>query len=65
MVSFTPLPCNPRGKSAGTHWIGGWLCPRVSYEKIVSTIGSIFHLLLTGFLCDLFFDPEDGGSAFV
>jgi hypothetical protein len=29
------------------------------------TIGSIYHLFFIGFLFDLFFDPEDGGSAFV
>jgi hypothetical protein len=27
VVSFTPLPLYRRGKSPGTHWIGGWVYP--------------------------------------
>jgi hypothetical protein len=30
VVSFTRLLLYPRGKSPGTHWIGGWVGPRAS-----------------------------------
>jgi hypothetical protein len=35
------------------------------YQKIVLFIGSACHLLLAGFLLELLFDPEDGGSTFL
>jgi hypothetical protein len=28
-VSFTPLPLYPWEGAPGTHWIGGWVGPRV------------------------------------
>jgi hypothetical protein len=34
VVSFTPLPLYPRGKSPGTHWIGGWVDPRADMDDM-------------------------------
>jgi hypothetical protein len=34
VVSFTPRPLYPRGRSPGTHWIGGWLYPRGGLEEV-------------------------------
>jgi hypothetical protein len=33
-VSFTPLSLYPRGKSPGTHWIGGWVDPRSGLDDL-------------------------------
>jgi hypothetical protein len=32
VVSFMPRPLYPRGKSPGTHWIGGWVDPRAGLD---------------------------------
>jgi hypothetical protein len=32
VVRFTLLPLYPRGKSPGTHWIGGWVYPRTGLD---------------------------------
>jgi hypothetical protein len=29
-----PLPLYPRGKSHGTHWIGGWVGPRTGLDDV-------------------------------
>jgi hypothetical protein len=34
MVSLTPLPLSPRGKSPGTHWIGGWVRPIARLDDV-------------------------------
>jgi hypothetical protein len=34
VVSFTPLPLNPRERAPGTHWIGGWLGPRAGLDDV-------------------------------
>jgi hypothetical protein len=34
VVSFTPLPLYPRGKSPGTHWVGGWVDPRAGLNEV-------------------------------
>jgi hypothetical protein len=34
VVSFTPLPHYPRGKSFGTHWIGGWVDHRAGLDNM-------------------------------
>jgi hypothetical protein len=34
MVSFTPLPLYPREIAPGTHWIGGWVCPRAGLDPV-------------------------------
>jgi hypothetical protein len=44
VLSFTPRPLYDRKKSAGTHWIGGWVGPRtgldyVEKRKILSVPG--------------------------
>jgi hypothetical protein len=35
VVSFTPRPLYPQGKSPGTHWIGGWVGPRAILDTVV------------------------------
>jgi hypothetical protein len=35
VVSFTPQPLYPQGKSPGTHWIGGWVGPRAVLDAVV------------------------------
>jgi hypothetical protein len=35
VVSFTPLPLYPQGKSFCYHWIGGWAGPRAVLEAVV------------------------------
>jgi hypothetical protein len=35
VVSFTPLPLHPLGKSPGSHWIGSWVGPRASLDAVV------------------------------
>jgi hypothetical protein len=35
VISFTPQPLYPQGKSPSTHWIGGWVGPRVVLEAVV------------------------------
>jgi hypothetical protein len=32
VVSLTPVPLCPRGKTPGTHWIGGWVGPRACVD---------------------------------
>jgi hypothetical protein len=34
VVSLTPRPLYPRGKNPGTHWIGGWVGPRVGLDDM-------------------------------
>jgi hypothetical protein len=34
VISFTPLLLYPRGKSPGTHWIGGCVDPRVGLDAV-------------------------------
>jgi hypothetical protein len=34
LVSFTLRPLYPRGKNSGTHWIGGWVCPRAGLDDV-------------------------------
>jgi hypothetical protein len=34
MVSFTPRPLNPRGKSPRYHWIRGWVDPRAGLDDV-------------------------------
>jgi len=34
MVSYTPRPLYPLGKSSGTHWIGGWVGPKTGLEAV-------------------------------
>jgi hypothetical protein len=34
VVSFTPRPLYPRGKSHSTHWIGGWVGPRAGLDDV-------------------------------
>jgi hypothetical protein len=34
VVSFTPRPFHPRRKSAGTHWIGGWVGPKTGLDDV-------------------------------
>jgi hypothetical protein len=34
VVSFTPLPFYPWGRSPGTHWIGGWVGPRTGLDDM-------------------------------
>jgi hypothetical protein len=34
VVNFTPRPLYSRGKSPGSHWIGGWVDPRAGLEKM-------------------------------
>jgi hypothetical protein len=34
VVSFTPPAFYPRGRSPGTHWIGGWVDPRAGMSDI-------------------------------
>jgi hypothetical protein len=34
MVSFTPRPLYPRERAPGTHWIGGWVNPRVGLDDV-------------------------------
>jgi hypothetical protein len=29
VVSFTPRPLYPQGKTPGTHWIGGWVGKKI------------------------------------
>jgi hypothetical protein len=35
VVSFTPRPLYPQGKSSGTHWIGDWVGPRAVLDTVV------------------------------
>jgi hypothetical protein len=35
VVSFTPRPLYPQGKSTGTDWIGGWVGPRAVLDAVV------------------------------
>jgi hypothetical protein len=35
VISFTPRPLYPQGKSPGTHWIGGWVAPRAVLGAVV------------------------------
>jgi hypothetical protein len=35
VVSFTPQPLYPQGKSPGTHWIGDWVGPRAVLDAVV------------------------------
>jgi hypothetical protein len=32
--NFTPRPLYPRGKSPGTHWIGGWVDLRAGLDDL-------------------------------
>jgi hypothetical protein len=34
VVNFTPRPLYPRGKSPGTHWIGGWVDLRAGLDDV-------------------------------
>jgi hypothetical protein len=34
VVSFTPMPLYPRGKSLRTHWIGGRVGPSISLDAV-------------------------------
>jgi hypothetical protein len=34
VVSFTPRPLYPRGKSPNIHWIGGWIDPRAGLDNV-------------------------------
>jgi hypothetical protein len=34
VVSFTPRPLYPRGKSPGTHWMGCWVDPRAGLDDL-------------------------------
>jgi hypothetical protein len=34
VVSFTPWLLYPRERAPGTHWIGGWVDPRVSLDDM-------------------------------
>jgi hypothetical protein len=34
VASFTPRQLYPRGKSSGTHWIGGWVDPRAGLDDM-------------------------------
>jgi hypothetical protein len=33
-MSFMPRPLYPRGKTLGTHWIGGWVDPRAGLDGV-------------------------------
>jgi len=33
-ICFTPLPLYLRGKSPGTHWIGGYMGPRAGLDAV-------------------------------
>jgi hypothetical protein len=35
VVSFTPRPLYPQGKSPGTHWIGGWVGSRAVLDAVM------------------------------
>jgi hypothetical protein len=35
MVSFTPRPLYPQGKSPSYHWIGGWVGLRAVLDAVV------------------------------
>jgi hypothetical protein len=35
VVSFAPLPLDPRVSAPGTHWIGGWVGPRTVLDAVV------------------------------
>jgi hypothetical protein len=35
VVSFTPRPLYPQGKSPWYHWIGGWVGPRAFLDTVV------------------------------
>jgi hypothetical protein len=35
VVSFTPRPLYPEGKTPDTHWIGGWVDPRGVLDAVV------------------------------
>jgi hypothetical protein len=50
MVSFTPLPLYPRGRTPGTHWVGGRVSPRAGLDdterwKFVTLPGPEFRHL--------------------
>jgi len=55
VVSFTPWPLYPQGKSPHTHWIGGWVGPRavvdaVVKRKIPSPGASSIYIYINNFL---------------
>jgi hypothetical protein len=47
LVSFTPGGFTPRERTPGTHWIGGWVGPRVGLDAGVLQFQTHRHLLLT------------------
>jgi hypothetical protein len=35
VISFTPRPLYPQGRTPGTHWIGGWVDPIAVLDAVV------------------------------
>jgi hypothetical protein len=48
VVNFTPRPLYLRGKTVGTHWIGGWVGPRADLEAVEKNLFPCRDRTLTG-----------------